>query len=200
MCLPHTRLYFLSLVVLDISCCVVAVCTRRGAAGKGVSPTLMSSSATTSASDASNGRFHLARRILHESRHDAQGTPTESATATIFESDPPSNFDTTLDSGEIRSLNPNPITPAVDHHSEKAESPYFAASVDSAAKLSHVVLDAPLPETRTKASPKSRVSRLRPFRGIWRDIRARGPYYVSDWTDAWTYRVVPATLLMFCAK
>lgn len=26
-----------------------------------------------------------------------------------------------------------------------------------------------------------------------KDIRARAPYYVSDWTDAWNYRVVPAT-------
>ncbi|KDQ11348.1 hypothetical protein BOTBODRAFT_114602 [Botryobasidium botryosum FD-172 SS1] len=39
-----------------------------------------------------------------------------------------------------------------------------------------------------------------PFQGIWRDINARGPYYLSDWTDAWTYRVIPATLLMFCAN
>jgi len=25
------------------------------------------------------------------------------------------------------------------------------------------------------------------------DIRHRLPYYGSDWTDAWNYRVVPAT-------
>lgn len=30
-------------------------------------------------------------------------------------------------------------------------------------------------------------------RGIYHDIRARAPYYASDWTDAWNYRVVPAT-------
>ena len=41
---------------------------------------------------------------------------------------------------------------------------------------------------------------LRPFRGIIRDIRARAPYYWSDWTDAWNYRVIPATLLIFFAK
>lgn len=29
--------------------------------------------------------------------------------------------------------------------------------------------------------------------GIWKDIKARAPYYGSDWTDAWNYRVVPAT-------
>ncbi|KAI3611021.1 anion exchange family protein [Moniliophthora roreri] len=36
--------------------------------------------------------------------------------------------------------------------------------------------------------------------GIVLDIRARGPYYVSDWTDAWNYRVVPATALIFFAN
>lgn len=36
--------------------------------------------------------------------------------------------------------------------------------------------------------------------GIRRDIRARAPYYVSDWTDAWNYRVVPATALIFFAN
>jgi hypothetical protein len=41
---------------------------------------------------------------------------------------------------------------------------------------------------------------IRPFYGIVQDIRARAPYYLSDWTDAWNYRVVPATLLIFFAK
>ena len=36
--------------------------------------------------------------------------------------------------------------------------------------------------------------------GIWSDIRSRIPYYASDWTDAWNYRVVPATTLIFFAK
>lgn len=29
--------------------------------------------------------------------------------------------------------------------------------------------------------------------GMRNDIRNRLPYYGSDWTDAWNYRVVPAT-------
>jgi hypothetical protein len=29
--------------------------------------------------------------------------------------------------------------------------------------------------------------------GMRKDIVARLPYYASDWTDAWNYRVVPAT-------
>lgn len=36
--------------------------------------------------------------------------------------------------------------------------------------------------------------------GILRDIRARAPWYWSDWKDAWNYRVVPATALVFFAK
>ncbi|KAI8971156.1 anion exchanging protein [Trametes punicea] len=37
-------------------------------------------------------------------------------------------------------------------------------------------------------------------RGIIRDIRARSPYYASDWVDAWNYRVVPAIVLIFFAN
>ncbi len=37
-------------------------------------------------------------------------------------------------------------------------------------------------------------------RGIILDIRSRAPWYASDWTDAWNYRVVPATALIFFAK
>ncbi|KAI0754610.1 anion exchanging protein [Daedaleopsis nitida] len=36
--------------------------------------------------------------------------------------------------------------------------------------------------------------------GIIRDIRARAPYYASDWKDAWNYRVVPAIVLIFFAN
>jgi hypothetical protein len=31
------------------------------------------------------------------------------------------------------------------------------------------------------------------FRGMMHDIRRRAPYYISDFTDAWDYRVVPST-------
>ncbi|KAF9534529.1 HCO3 transporter family-domain-containing protein [Crepidotus variabilis] len=33
--------------------------------------------------------------------------------------------------------------------------------------------------------------------GIILDIRARAPWYISDWKDAWNYRVIPATALIF---
>ncbi|KAH0586119.1 hypothetical protein H2248_007387 [Termitomyces sp. 'cryptogamus'] len=36
--------------------------------------------------------------------------------------------------------------------------------------------------------------------GIILDIRARAPWYISDWKDAWNYRVVPATALIFFAN
>lgn len=41
---------------------------------------------------------------------------------------------------------------------------------------------------------------LRPFHGMITDVRRRLPYYWSDWKDAWTYRVIPATAMIFFAK
>jgi hypothetical protein len=38
------------------------------------------------------------------------------------------------------------------------------------------------------------------FRGMINDVKRRAPYYWSDWTDAWDYRVVPATVYMYFAK
>jgi boron transporter len=42
--------------------------------------------------------------------------------------------------------------------------------------------------------------RIHLFRGMINDVRRRAPYYASDWTDAWDYRVVPATVYMYFAK
>ncbi|KAG2010109.1 anion exchange family protein [Coprinopsis cinerea AmutBmut pab1-1] len=36
--------------------------------------------------------------------------------------------------------------------------------------------------------------------GIRNDVRARAPWYLSDWKDAWNYRIVPATALIFFAN
>ncbi|KAL6856430.1 HCO3 transporter family domain-containing protein [Trichoderma novae-zelandiae] len=41
---------------------------------------------------------------------------------------------------------------------------------------------------------------IHPFRGMVNDVRRRAPYYVSDWLDAWDYRVVPATIFMYFAN
>ncbi|KAG2365145.1 HCO3 transporter family-domain-containing protein [Suillus spraguei] len=46
--------------------------------------------------------------------------------------------------------------------------------------------------------PRSFVRKL--GAGIISDVRARAPWYFSDWTDAWNYRVLPATALIFFAN
>ncbi|CAG8952020.1 hypothetical protein HYFRA_00000756 [Hymenoscyphus fraxineus] len=51
---------------------------------------------------------------------------------------------------------------------------------------------------RNKHVPKWWKVRL--FRGMVNDVRRRAPYYMSDWTDAWDYRVVPATVYMYFAN
>ncbi|KAJ5211997.1 uncharacterized protein N7498_003643 [Penicillium cinerascens] len=42
--------------------------------------------------------------------------------------------------------------------------------------------------------------RVRLFRGMIKDVKRRAPYYWSDWTDAWDYRIVPATVYMYFAN
>ncbi|OSX57260.1 hypothetical protein POSPLADRAFT_1157255 [Postia placenta MAD-698-R-SB12] len=44
------------------------------------------------------------------------------------------------------------------------------------------------------------LARIRIGSGIYRDVRSRLPYYISDWTDAWNYRVIPAIVLIFFAN
>ena len=59
-----------------------------------------------------------------------------------------------------------------------------------------------------QATPSAKISKskqepwwiIHPFRGMIKDLRRRAPYYLSDWTDAWNYRVVPATVYMYFAK
>ena len=41
---------------------------------------------------------------------------------------------------------------------------------------------------------------IHPFRGMVNDLRARLPYYASDWKDAWTYRVIPSTIDTYFKK
>lgn len=56
------------------------------------------------------------------------------------------------------------------------------------------------PDVGSKLGSLKRIKTLRIGAGIRSDIRSRIPYYSSDWTDAWNYRVVPATTLIFFAK
>lgn len=64
-----------------------------------------------------------------------------------------------------------------------------------------------LPSAAASLTLRSTPSSKKPFEwfrklgsGIKLDIRARAPWYISDWTDAWNYRVVPATALIFFAN
>ncbi|KAB8274036.1 HCO3 transporter family-domain-containing protein [Aspergillus minisclerotigenes] len=50
------------------------------------------------------------------------------------------------------------------------------------------------------SATKSRWWRIHFFRGMIHDIKRRAPFFISDWTDAWDYRVVPATVYMFFAN
>ncbi|KAH8596952.1 anion transporter [Bisporella sp. PMI_857] len=56
--------------------------------------------------------------------------------------------------------------------------------------------------TNTNASSKREQKwwKVRIFRGMVNDVKRRAPYYVSDWLDAWDYRVVPATVYMYFAN
>lgn len=52
----------------------------------------------------------------------------------------------------------------------------------------------------TSAPSTSKWWHVHLFRGMVNDVKRRAPYYWSDWTDAWDYRVVPATIYMYFAK
>ncbi|EPE30212.1 hypothetical protein GLAREA_12935 [Glarea lozoyensis ATCC 20868] len=62
----------------------------------------------------------------------------------------------------------------------------------------------PLTRGPTNGSAKSKYVpqwwKVRLFRGMINDLRRRAPFYWSDWTDAWDYRVVPATVYMYFAN
>ena len=56
------------------------------------------------------------------------------------------------------------------------------------------------PAAGSKPGHPKGIKSLKIGAGIRNDIYSRIPYYASDWTDAWNYRVVPATTLIFFAK
>ncbi|KAK4188192.1 HCO3 transporter family-domain-containing protein [Podospora australis] len=67
-------------------------------------------------------------------------------------------------------------------------------------------LEPAAPTTTTASSSRRKPSsekwyKIHLFRGMVNDLRRRAPYYLSDWTtDAWDYRIVPATVYMFFAN
>ncbi|KAF2854937.1 hypothetical protein T440DRAFT_464258 [Plenodomus tracheiphilus IPT5] len=52
----------------------------------------------------------------------------------------------------------------------------------------------------TRTAKKNAWWKTRLFSGMINDIRRRAPLYLSDWKDAWDYRVVPATVYMYFAN
>src|SRR6266702_4507384 len=76
----------------------------------------------------------------------------------------------------------------------------------SATSSSASVTARPTSHEHHRASRTAIVSHLRSWlpvnvgAGILRDIRARAPWYWSDWPAAWNYRVLPATALILFAK
>ena len=71
---------------------------------------------------------------------------------------------------------------------------------DSQEALSREVSHASTHAPSSQRVSKERWWKVRLFRGMINDIKRRAPYYVSDWKDAWDYRVVPATIYMYFAK
>lgn len=57
----------------------------------------------------------------------------------------------------------------------------------------------PIPTRKPPGRAKKTLTAVfgHPGLGIYRDLKGRLPYYLSDWTDSWNYRVVPATIYMY---
>ena len=97
-------------------------------------------------------------------------------------------------------------SPSHHHPAHNQESPWprrthsfestYQAQRDNRAVLYHE----PSPGPNPIATPKERWWRIKLFRGMIRDVRRRAPFYGSDWRDAWTYRVIPATVYIYFAK
>jgi boron transporter len=56
------------------------------------------------------------------------------------------------------------------------------------------------PATTVNQARKSKWWKIHLCKGIIGDIKRRAPYYWSDWTDAYTYRVIPSIVYMYFAK
>lgn len=54
--------------------------------------------------------------------------------------------------------------------------------------------------SRQSSRRQPRWWKIRFFKGMIDDVKRRAPFYWSDWTDAWDYRVIPATTYMYFAK
>jgi hypothetical protein len=84
------------------------------------------------------------------------------------------------------------------HHLNPQDEATERIKINDASAISSAAASATLQATTAQTRFPAWITRL--GSGIWLDIRARAPWYISDWTDAWNYRVVPATALIFFAK
>jgi hypothetical protein len=91
---------------------------------------------------------------------------------------------------------PGPLLQSRESHEVNQDAMYSGQARRDPERLSR---EASRRSTAVSAS-KSRWWRIHFFRGMMHDIKRRAPFFVSDWTDAWDYRVVPATVYMFFAK
>jgi hypothetical protein len=102
-----------------------------------------------------------------------------------------------------------PETPTTPLHLEllKNTASRGQNNVHAPSRDPHVGLqkDEVISRSRTKISNRGKHTKAKwweitLFRGMMNDVKRRAPFYVSDWTDAWDYRVVPATVYMYFAK
>jgi hypothetical protein len=67
-------------------------------------------------------------------------------------------------------------------------------------EIDNTNLDQQRTTTSTGSNHVPKWYKIRLFHGMINDLRRRGPFYWSDWTDAWDYRVIPATVYMYFAN
>ena len=118
-------------------------------------------------------------------RFDYSGMATTTSTVTA----PPGNEHSTHSQAKSRSWK-NRFRPSARTPEESRDA--FHASQAIVRTTTH----------GTRASSRRRPAwwKIRLFHGMWHDIKRRAPFYISDWLDAWDYRVIPATVYMYFAK
>jgi hypothetical protein len=95
----------------------------------------------------------------------------------------------------------NPSGPSLDPQITRLDQPDTMPRNETLRETSAVSSGRASPTLRNERLHKRRPWWLPRFgAGIINDVRSRLPWYKSDWTDAWNYRVVPATALIFFAK
>jgi hypothetical protein len=98
--------------------------------------------------------------------------------------------------GENKYSLPDPTGNIASNNSKSNRHTWISSRISTGMRRRKRV-DQPEP---VREAPSSQWWRVKLFRGMVNDIKRRGPYYLSDWRDAWDYRVVPATIYMYFAK